>query len=76
MICCPLCHRSAEVHSANRYRCRGADCKHQFPIERAVYRDATATHGMDKTRPKQRTQSGSGHLAGRITIGRGTRWWV
>ena len=25
--------------------------------------------------PKQRTQSGSGVIAGRIVVGRGSKWW-
>lgn len=76
MICCPHCLRSAEPHSTNRYRCRGADCKHQFPLEAAVFRDAADAPTPHKSKPRRRTQSGSGHIAGRITIGRGTRWWV
>jgi len=76
MICCPICFRSAELHSANRYRCRAADCKHSFPLEAAIFRDATDTPKPHKRQPRKRTHSGSGVIAGRIVIGRGTRWWV
>ena len=77
MICCPECLGAANKPRVGRNRCRCRLCGYSFELEDAIHREPLPARGpVKRIEPKPRTKSGSGHIAGRIVIGRGTRWYV